>query len=69
MAETVVRGLSVKRNIFRSIVMFGDGQDTGLSVGCAKVLLQPLGKKVAMRDEFLFACGTGNLLTIEIPIA
>lgn len=64
-----MRGLSIKRNIFRSIVMFGDGRDTGLSEGWVKVLLQPLGKKVAIRDEFLFACGTGNLLTIEIPIA
>ena len=37
--------------------MLEDGRDTDFSVGCAKVLPQLPGKKVVMRNEFLFARG------------
>ena len=42
--------------------MLGNGRGMNLSVnlGCAKVLPRLLSKKVAIRNEVLFARGTGN---------
>ena len=48
--------------------MLGNGQGTDLKVVCAKVLPQPPGKEVVVRNEFLFARGSGTpLLIIERP--
>ena len=44
--------------------------DLSVNLGCAKVLPQPLSKKVAIRNEVLLARGTGKPpLTIETNCA